>query len=99
MVNPKRPSVRGLASHPTRGAPVNIAKLGGSRGNNPEKNIPARGWKTHTVMMIHNDRIEDNDVNEIGYEGLSPGSDGVPGQAPLGRQPATDRRKWTNAVD
>ena len=50
-------------------------------------------------MMIHNDRIEDNDVNETGYEGLSSGSDGVPGQAPLGRQPATGRRKWNNAVN
>ena len=57
------------------------------------------GWKTHTVMMIHNDKIEDNDVNETGYEGLSSGSDGVPGQAPLGRQPATGRRKWNNAVN
>ena len=63
------------------------------------KKIPARGWKTHTVMMIHNDRIEDNDVDETGYEGLSSGSDGVAGQAPLGRQPATGRRKWNNAVN
>ena len=79
----------GLAPQPTRGAPVNIAKHGGSMGDNPEKKIPGRGWKTHTVMMIHNDSIEDNDVNETGYEGLSSGSDGVPGQAPLGRQTAT----------
>ena len=98
MVNPKRPlayprrrpSMRGLAPHSTRGAPVNIAKHGGSRGDNPEKKIPALGWKTHTVMMIHNDRIEDNDVNETGYEGLSSGSDGVLGQAPLGQQLAVE---------
>ena len=48
-------------------------------------------------MMIH--KIEDNDVNETGYEGLSSGSDGVPGQAPLGRQPATGRRKSNNVVN
>ena len=61
--------------------------------------ISARGWKTHTVMVIHNYKIEDNDVNETGYEGLSSGSDGLPGQAPLGRQPATGRRKLNTEVN
>ena len=40
---------------------------------------------------------EDNDVNET-EDGLSSGNDGVHGQAPLGRQQTTGRRKWNNAL-
>ena len=42
-------------------------------------------------------RNEDNDVNET-EDGLLSGNDGVHGQAPLGRQQATGRRKWNNAL-
>ena len=38
---------------------------------------------------------EDNDVNETR---LSSGSDGVHRQAPLGRQQATGRKTWNNAL-
>ena len=46
---------------------------------------------------MSNNRDEDNDVNEA-RNGLSSGSDGVNGQAPLGRHQATARRKWNNAL-